>query len=111
MEIISAPGSKVMLSEREKSAYMEKKVYLPLPRPAKMLPSPLCVSPQHESVPEHIPTTFQPIQHSSKLFWLFLCIPFKDEVLRTVVIHLFITSTQQNAVSAAHRLFLQLFIL
>lgn len=40
MEIISAPGSKMMLSEREKRVYMETRVYSPLLGPAEML-SPL----------------------------------------------------------------------
>lgn len=36
------------------------------------------ISPQHKGVPEHVPTTFQPIQHSLQLSWLFLCTPLND---------------------------------
>lgn len=80
MEIIPAPGSKTMLSEREKRVYMETRVYSPLLGPAEMLsPAPSSyISPQHKGVPEHVPTTFQPISHSLQLSWLFLCTPLND---------------------------------
>lgn len=80
MENISASGSKMMLSEREERVYMETSMF-PFAQARQNAPSPspsLCVSPQHEGVPEHVPTTFQPIQHSPRLSWLFLCIPLHD---------------------------------
>jgi len=46
MEIISAPGSKMMLSEREKRVYMETRGYSPLPGPTEMLPP---LPPHHAS--------------------------------------------------------------
>lgn len=82
MEIISAPGSKMMLSERQREGglYGNKSIF-PFSPAHQNLPSPSplsCVSPQHEGVPEYVPTTFQPVQHSLQLSWLFLCIPLND---------------------------------
>lgn len=70
MEIISAPGSKTMLSEREKRVYMETRVYSPLLGPAEML-SPLpprCVSHHSTRVCQNMfPQPFNPFSTACNL--------------------------------------------